>query len=348
MIFGERVRFAREIQALTQEEFADRIGVTQSAIAQIESGRVQPSPEVLQALSFQTPFLPGFFSEPTTFGFPAGSLLFRSRRGMPARVQSQAHRFAQASFELFHKLRASFKEAPLLIPRLCGDPTLAARVTRSTLGLPPGEPIDHLVHTVERAGVAVFVIPLAAEYHDSFSSWSGADLSVPVIAMFTGTTGDRIRWSIAHELAHLVLHRTPQGSPKIIEKQADWFASEFLLPSEVLVDEIPRPVNLVTLAPLKQRWGVSLQALVIKARSLGFMTDHEVSGMWAQLTRLGWRKREPQELDVPAERPRALRRLMELLYGEAVDLRKASSELNYKPRFLAELLAHYAGSEAFA
>jgi Zn-dependent peptidase ImmA (M78 family)/transcriptional regulator with XRE-family HTH domain len=348
MIFGDRIKFARELLGLTQDEFADRIGVTQSAVAHFEAGRVQPSSEVLQAITFQTPFLSSFFAETSRYAFPLGSLLFRSRRGFSARLESQTHRFAQVSFELFQKVRSRFNPLSVSIPRLNEDPIRAAQVTRSSLGLPPSDPIPFVVNAIERAGVCVLAVPVPADHQDAFSVWAGNDSATPVVTLLSGRPGDRLRWSIVHELAHLVLHRTPQGAIRELEKQADQFASEFLLPTIALDEEIQNPISLVTLAPLKQRWGVSVQALILKAKSLGKIADRDVSRLFAQLESHGWRDREPAELDVPVEKPRGFRRMIELLYGVNVDLKRASADFYCKPNFLAALIDLYAGSDSFA
>jgi hypothetical protein len=165
-----------------------------------------------------------------------------------------------------------------------------------------------------------------------------------VIVVTATTAGDRRRFSVAHELGHLVLHQVPQGSPHAVEQQADLFAAAFLLPEAAMRQVLVPPITLTTLADLKEPWGVSLQALIRRARTLERMTPSHYRALSAQLGARGWRTQEP--LEVPVERPRALRQLAELLYGVPIDYPQFARAIGLDPRFLQDLLeAHAAGYE---
>ena len=89
-----------------------------------------------------------------------------------------------------------------------------------------------------------------------------------MIVVAETAAGDRRRFSVAHELGHLVLHQFPQGAPRVLEQQADAFAEAFLLPEAAMREALVPPITLTTLADLKTRWGVSLQALIRRALTL--------------------------------------------------------------------------------
>ena len=72
MITPARLRQARELRGLTQTALARQVGVHPSAIAQLETGRIQPSPAVLDALSRATGFPPAFFTRPSGPPLPLG------------------------------------------------------------------------------------------------------------------------------------------------------------------------------------------------------------------------------------------------------------------------------------
>jgi Zn-dependent peptidase ImmA (M78 family) len=102
------------------------------------------------------------------------------------------------------------------------------------------------------------------------------------------------------------------------------------------------PITLTTLADLKARWGVSLQALIWRARTLEVITASHYRALYAQLGARGWRRQEP--IAVPVERPPALRQLAELLYGVPIDCPRLAAAVDLDPRFLQDLLdAHAAG-----
>ena len=100
-----------------------------------------------------------------------------------------------------------------------------------------------------------------------------------------------------------------------MEKQADKFAAAFLMPA----DDIRQYLNDVTLAKLgtlKPYWKVSMQALLSRAKDLGQITPRKTRTLWMQLSKLGYRTREPVELDLPPELPSLFPKIIEVLRTE--------------------------------
>jgi Zn-dependent peptidase ImmA (M78 family) len=262
---------------------------------------------------------------------------------MTARQRREAFWLAHTLYELMAQMAAHAEVPAPRVPQLASDPVAAARQTREALDLAPDQPIGPLIRTLERAGVWVMAIPVPLPPREAFSAWAGGDASTPVIVVTATMAGDRRRFSVAHELGHLVLHQVPQGSPHEVEQQADLFAAEFLLPKTAMRQALVPPITLTTLADLKARWGVSLQALIRQARTLEIITLSHYRALYAQLGARGWRTQEP--LAVPVERPRALRQLAELLYGRPIDTRRLADEMGLDPSFIQDLLeAHAAGT----
>jgi Zn-dependent peptidase ImmA (M78 family)/DNA-binding XRE family transcriptional regulator len=264
LISGERVRQARELIGLTQTEFAKSIEVNQSAVAQIESGRISPSDQVLQRIVLLTKLPISFFKQAPSTDFPLGSLLFRSRASITLKERSEARQYARTVFEMTEKMEQRIKnKISLRIPRIDDDPKTAAIQTRSLFGLSPDVPIKNLINTLEKNGALVMALPVELAKRDAFSLWVGSGNHRPVIVITNrNAPGDRIRYSVAHELGHLVMHQSIVGDLASIEKEANIFASEFLMPEESMRREIEQPVTLASLYPLKIKWKVSIQALI--------------------------------------------------------------------------------------
>jgi Zn-dependent peptidase ImmA (M78 family) len=131
-----------------------------------------------------------------------------------------------------------------------------------------------------------------------------------------------LRWNIAHELGHLVMHRNVDGTTKEREDQADLFASELLLPTPMLVEMKP-PLTLTRFAEITARWGVSIQAAVNSAWQLDIITDRQRKYLFMQLSSLGWRKDEPVAIQL--ERPRLLRKNGRVDFWRSSRLRTASA-----------------------
>ncbi len=341
MINGDRIKQARELRGLTQIQFAASIGVNQSAIAQIESGRITPGEQVFQRIILQTGFPADFFNQPNSVDFPLGSLLFRARASVTLRERCQARQYARTVYEVAEKMGKNITGIPLRLPRMEDKPDRAAIQTRSFLSLSPDEPILNLISGIERSGTLVMALPTELKKRDAFSAWVGSDTRRPVIVICNNTVpGDRLRFSIAHELGHLVIHQSPIGDTSTIEREANLFAGEFLMPKEAMLKEITKPVTLPNLLPLKARWKVSIQALIRRAYELEIITPRQYKYLMYQLSLQGWRTKEP--LDIPTEKPRMISQMAELLYGVPINYKELADDVNLPPFLIKRTLEAHA------
>jgi len=345
MVNGERIKQIRELLGWTQKELGERIGAEQPVVAMMEGGRRQPTPEMIAALVEQTKFPLSHFTQSDPCDFPLGSLLFRGPKTVTAKQQAIAHRFAQFTFDTIAPLRAKLTTIPLRIPRLESEtPASAARLTRSFLGLSPDGPVDNLTSVLERSGVIVIAIPTEVEGRDAFSGWA-LDASVPVIALSAGRPTDRIRFSLAHELGHLVMHQSVRGHIAEVERAANEFAAEFLTPADAIRPQLDPPLTLTTLAQLKLRWKVAIQSLIRRAKELGTISQNQYEYLFKQISLRGWRTREPANLDPPPEVPRSLPEIIRAAHGAQANLETIAASGRVGVEFLRDVLeAHSAQS----
>jgi Zn-dependent peptidase ImmA (M78 family) len=166
-----------------------------------------------------------------------------------------------------------------------------------------------------------------------------------VIVLNPTAPGDRQAWNLAHETAHLVLHYPLTARQDDIEKEADRFAAELLMPKDAMLSEIAIPVTLSTLAELKSRWRVAMSALLRRAKELDVVTERQYKYLLMNMQQRGWRQHEPVE--IPADRPRGLRKMAEVTYGENFNVRRIAKDAK-RPTFLVARLidvsAHDTGS----
>jgi Zn-dependent peptidase ImmA (M78 family)/DNA-binding XRE family transcriptional regulator len=341
MIFGERVEQAREYHGFTQKEFAERVDCDQSMIAKVESG-IQPGVGLAEAIARETAFPLAWFEQEPTAYFPLGSLQFRARASMTAKERRQAYQHAKTAYEIVARLLPRVKMVPLRLPRVSGlDVADAAAAVRSECGLSPDSPISNLFNALERAGSIVITLPLALHKRDGFSAWAGTGEQRPIITILAGSPGDRMRWTTAHEVGELVLGSLPPGPER--ERSADQFAAEFLMPSSAMTRELKAPITLASLAKLKPRWGVAMSALVRRSKDLEIITDRQYRYLMQQMGARHWKVDEPIKL--AAEKPRALRRLVEVLYGDPIDYRRLALDVHLSPLYLRDLMRMQAGRE---
>jgi len=342
MINGDRIRQAREIAELTQEELGEACGINQSHVALFEQNLRQPQDDTLRSIALATGFPISFFKREQAPDFPLGSLLYRKRKSMSSQDRDKVRQTGRLVFEAIANMSERFKPIDLHLPRINSvEPEEAARMTRAALGFSPDTPITHLLTRLEKNGVVIVSIPYDIEDHDAFSVWADTEPRRPVIVMTSGKPGDRQRWSASHELAHLVMHHTYTGSPSDLESQADRFAGEFLFPEEAARKDLGgSPITLMILADLKSRWGIAISALVMRAFNLGIITDGQRRYLFRQLAAKDWQRNEP--VPIPDEKPRLLRKLAESIYGPNFETKDVADPLGIPSQMLKPIIASYA------
>lgn len=348
MIYGDRIRQVREYLGWTQQDLAAQLLVSQPFVAYMESGVAKPPMDAITSLAFKSGFPIAFFETPTeSTDFPLGSLLFRAHADMKDREQRVVHRHAQMAYEIVRHLLTSrlIRDVQVKVPRTTErDPEQAAIIARSELGLSNDSPVKHVIATMEAAGVVVIALPRSFARGDAFSAWAFADESRrrPVVVMSADRPADRVRMNAAHELAHLVMHQQVASSASELEDEAKEFASAFLLPADAMRQMIVSPVTLDTFVNLKLRWGVSIQAMIVRSHRLGLITPRKYKSLMQRLSARGWRMNEPLSSQVPMERPRVIRQMAEAIYGARINYGKLAAEAHYPETFVRDLIEAHA------
>lgn len=305
----EMLILARELRQLSQSELAARLGVSQGRISKIENRLLPVDGELLPKLSSELDVPESFFFQPApVYGLPIS--YFRKRSSVTQRELASV--IAELNVRRIHvtgMLKSveieCEREIPDFDPDRFGDAVSVARAVRAAWHLPDA-PVKSLVGLVESAGCIVVPCQFGHKI-DAISQWVPG--GVPMIFVNRTKPMDRLRFSIAHELGHLVMHRKVPNDD--MEKEADAFAAEFLMPEAGIKTQLPRSLSLASLAALKPIWGVSMAALLFRAKALGRITDRQYSYLWMQMGQAGYRSREPAELDVPWEEPQTLKAMIE-------------------------------------
>ena len=179
-----------------------------------------------------------------------------------------------------------------------------ASAVRQSWVLPRG-PVSDVVKACEDAGVVIVTYDFGTELIDGFCQHATEGLPALIFLNERMKEADRIRFSLCHELGHLVMHRIPN---KDMEDQANQFAAAFLMPERDIRHSF-RQMSLEKLMSLKLYWKVSMQALARRARDLGEITERAFKYYMVEMSKRGWRSREPVSIDGKIERPSILRQL---------------------------------------
>lgn len=306
----EMIVLAREAEGLTIRELAKRLGMSKAHLSRHESGLMSVSDDRLRQIADE-------LHRPATYFYrrgkiyPASGLYHRKQQRVRLRELKMIHAHVnelrmQAESLLNHAEVESDNEFHRFNLVECGGVEEVARRLRHVWQLPTG-PIRSMVEAIESAGGVVFRCEFSSKDVSGISQWplDNPDLP-PVFFVNEDIPGDRQRFTLAHELAHVILHHLPSDDP---EGEADHFASEFLMPAAEIAPDLSR-MTLQKAADLKAYWRVSMQAIIRRARDLRKITDRHYRTLMTQLSKLGYRKCEP--IPIPNEEPDLFPAIVEL------------------------------------
>lgn len=295
----------REYLGKTQAQVAAAAGVTQGYISKSENGLIFPANEVISriavALNWPAEF---FYRTDRVYGFGTSCMYHRKQASLKVSVlttaQATANILRMAVAPLFEELVVKHPNelVRLDIDEHGGSPENIAQMVRASWHLPLG-PIKNMFTTIEAAGGVIYEIPFGTHRLEAVSHWPPGSFAIFLVN--ADSPPDRIRWSLAHELGHVVMHSIPTDA---METEADRFAAEFLMPEREIRPSLDR-LDLKRAAQLKAYWRVSMQALIRRARDLSCIPPSRAVRLFAELSGLGYRTNEPVE--IPRETPTVLR-----------------------------------------
>lgn len=355
---AERIRTLRLLMGLTQGELAHAAGVSQPLISQIQKGTKGVSEDLLSRIAQATGTPRSFFDvDPTDL--PADTLLFRKKASASVREVGRVEATVREAYRVAARLLNETRVRRTSLPRAEGDLSAddiedLAIATRDALGIAQDGVIGHVIRSCERAGIPVVPLVLVDAQgqgedvvvgHSGASCWRGQE-EPSLISYFSAGSGDRQRFTVAHELGHLVLHpaRRASLSPKEAELEAHRFAGAFLLPRLRAEEAFSGPLMLRDFAGLKRRWGVSIQALIQRAYDLKYIDSSRRESLYKQLGARGWRTNEP--VAVHAEQPSLMRAMLARRYGEPPGVLQASEDLGIHPVLMRSLAPEVATDAA--
>lgn len=304
---------ARESRGLTQGDLAKAISglrekpVTQGTISKIEQGLLNVSEDIMAGLISVLRYPDSFFSQEEEIYAP-GMSLHRKREALPSKtlgkIEATTNILRMQVKSLLKSVENLERKFPYYDIDEYGDPESIALMVRQAWLVPRG-PIESMTRLIERAGIVIIECDFETRLIDGLTV-NNIDNLPPIIFINKSIPGDRLRFTLAHELGHIIMHKFPSAE---MEKEADRFASEFLMPSDDIRRDLSN-ITLAKLADLKLYWKVSMASLLFKANTLGKLTTWQNQYLWRQFAKLGYKTREPMEIDIPREVPSLLKQLV--------------------------------------
>jgi Zn-dependent peptidase ImmA (M78 family)/DNA-binding XRE family transcriptional regulator len=301
-MLGERIRQARLLAGLTQDALADALTdaghpATKAVISKYEKNKSTPSAQFLLLAASILDVPSSYFTHQPTL--EVNWLAFRRHSTLPERDQEAVKTYAVDIAELQIELQSLlYPDTGVDLPEIrsaasLDDAEQAAVQLRECWEL-DDNPIDSLVQTAEDHQVIVVGWRKHGSDFDGLSGWCNQH---PVTVISTLVDTDRRRFTLAHELGHLVMD-TGAVTEKEAEKLAHRFAAALLVPAERALHELgTRRTRLDwdELGILKRKYGLSMAGWIFRARDLNIITEHHAKTLWQELSRRGWRTKEPVE-----------------------------------------------------
>jgi Zn-dependent peptidase ImmA (M78 family) len=347
-MFGERLIRARKTAGLSLRALAESVGVSQTAINKYEKGILIPDSTMLMKLAKALEVKAGYFLRSNTLELE--KLEYRKKSTLSKKKLQQIEGKILDKIERRLELEALFPKSPVpeftlpddlpLTIQSMDDIEKIANTVRHAwdLGL---NPIPELVDVLESIGIRVFEINESAD--SKFEGLAATVNGYRIIVISKAWAGDRQRFTMAHELGHLILEgKLPDDMDE--ERASDRFAGAFLLPNSALQSELGEHrtrLELRELLLLKQEFGISMAGILYRARNLGIIRESYHKSLIIEFSKRGWRKNEPERY--PAEAPHHFQQLIfHALAEDYISESKAAELMNmsqaefYKMRMLED------------
>jgi Zn-dependent peptidase ImmA (M78 family)/DNA-binding XRE family transcriptional regulator len=325
MVSSSRIAIARKRRGLTLADLSERVGVSLQSLSNYETGRTDPTNETLARIAAALDFPESFFRKSDVDLLPLDAVSFRARSKLAAAPRDAALAASTLTLELNEWIESRYKLPAAQLPTLGRlDAESAADVLRARWALGDA-PISNMVHLVESRGVRVFSLPPEFSDVDAFSFWRNG---TPFIFLSTLKSPERGRFDVAHELGHLVLHgeeRGLHGPPA--EKEANSFASAFLMPQDSVRNFIPDSPLPSQIIEAKKIWKVAAMALTYRLHDLGMLSDWHYRKACIELSKKGYRSMEHRGIPT-REKSQLLEKVFSMAHGRGITTRHVADELD--------------------
>lgn len=298
MVIGERIRRTRLALGLTLDDLSSKLGNNprKQTLSNYERGLTSPKHSLLIRLASVLNVPPSHFLEEPMCSIQWKGYRCHSRLNKTDKeyVKAYAEREAESQLWLMSVMRPNNE---IRFPRQVEVKTMsdiekAAQKLRAYWGLGDG-PIDSVTDVIERNGGIV----ISWSESEKFDGMCGiANYEIPIIVYNSSVSTDRIRMNLAHELGHFLISGGNGIRTKDEENFAFSFGAAFLVPEQSAKAELGKPRKSITfseLGLLKQRWGLSMQAWIRRARDIEYISENEYKRLNVEIRRKKWHREEP-------------------------------------------------------
>jgi Zn-dependent peptidase ImmA (M78 family)/DNA-binding XRE family transcriptional regulator len=325
---GNRLKLARLYRGKTIAELAEETNVSKQAISQFENGKATPSFETLLKIINILEFPREFFQQIDKEDIVVGNTYFRALLSATKKdLLSQESKVLILS-KIYSFLEGYIEFPKLNLPEISLDNNIEelAMQLREFWGI-GSKPISNVLHLMEKNGIVITSFNTNENKIDAFTQGQKIKDKVCYFVVLGDDKNSAVRrqFSSAHELGHIVLHDLTLDTEELsrdefkqMEKEANDFAAAFLLPREAFLLDLLYPNKLEFYAELKKKWKVSVAAMIIRAHQLNAISFNQYQYLMKQISKNGWRTKEPLDDVLQMAKPTVLKKSIEVLIQNGV------------------------------
>lgn len=296
-LISNRIRMARQAQGLSMDELVKRIGgaISKMSISKIERGLFRPSQEVLLSIAQACKVPVTYFYRQS---YKMKKFDFRIK-GASSMQMKQIESNLIASIEKYMEQEESLNvnrihfsnPLPENIIKGYADVECAAEKLRKTWCI-GSQPIHSVYELLQNEGIIIIEVSIEVENFLGTSTMVNDSIPVIIVNLYKNNTNERKRFTVLHELAHLILNFRLSGDEKVTnldhpfgtvtvkapneERLCERFASAMLIQEKCIIrrlGERRKELALKELISIRNLYGISISALIHRTHDLAIISD---------------------------------------------------------------------------
>lgn len=338
MFNGDRLKFARTYRGMSAQELAEKINISRQSINQFENYNIdtdknsKPSIENIENIAKELNFPVEFFFQREKENIKIENTYFRALLSSKKKEKNAQINKAVLITVIYDILQEYLEFPNINIPKIEEENLTDEMISNIAKQIRilweiGNKPIKDIIFLMENNGIIVTTLSTNTKEIDAFTQYIKIANKeyMCVVLENEKLSACRRQFSAAHELGHIILHANKINMEEIernefreIERQANLFAAELLLPEEEFKKDLIMPMSLKCYEMLKRKWHVSILAMMMRACNLNLITQNQFQYLMKQYTIKNYRKHEPLDNIIEIPQPQTLKRAIEILISNNV------------------------------
>lgn len=336
--FASRLKSARLMKGYSLQDLANKIDIdlSRQSLHKYEKGLMMPDSAVLNALCRALEVSQDYLFRQTEVSL--GKIEFRKLTNLPKKEEAKIVEACKDYLSRYIEIESILGiekefEHPLKdfgVADSLQRVVSAAKQLRKAWNLGTS-PIYNIAELLEDKHIKVVELDADLAF-DGLQTWVNNNIPVVAFNRAKVSKSDRIRFTLLHELGHLLLDFGSTSQAQV-ERLCHQFAGAMLLPEENILQELGAnrtKISMNELGGIKKQYGISMQAIVMRAADCGIINEHYKKSFFFMMKQMGWRETEPVDYTGEEQSHRFNQLVFRALAEEQITMSKAAALKNMK------------------